>query len=154
MPWDCYYPVMRRSCSGFTLVEGLLVLAILGFIALMFIPTGPVLVKQSRYYVSRQQAVAIQDALERWMAEQPTLAAARTTFNSNPLATGPASQVAFFSTYVAPLLDSTMGADVTANSTASALGSTQMNLCGASATIYWDTNYTVNHPKVNLVLPP
>jgi hypothetical protein len=43
---------------------------------------------------------------------------------------------------------------VTANSTAAVLGSTQMNLCGASATITWDTNYTVNHPKVNLTLPP
>ncbi len=128
-------------------------MAIIAMFTYFFIPSGSTSINQSRIQTARQQALAIQNAFEQWTLSQATLADARALFNPNPAATAPVSQVAFYNTNLLPLLDSTIGPDISANSSEAQLSSTEMNIIGASATLYWDSNYTVNHPQVRLTIP-
>jgi prepilin-type N-terminal cleavage/methylation domain-containing protein len=146
---------MRRRSKGFTLIEVLVALAVIAFGYFMYVQQGSTSVFQGKVSIAQQQAWQIQTAFEQWAMSQPSLAAARTSFNptNTSTATAPASQVAFFSANLAPLLESTIAQDIINNSTATQLGSTDMNAIGASATLYWNSNYTANQPEVNLVVP-
>ena len=142
-----------RKRSGFTLAELLLALFIMSVGAAFFLWQGGPSLTSSKQVLARQQAKAIQSALESWLGDQPTVKDARTTFNADLAQTSPASQVAFFSGQLAQYLDADLAADITASSTAALIRSTGMSTCNASCTITWDTNYYGNHPKVNLTIP-
>jgi len=142
-----------KGTQGFTFVEIMVVVIIIAFVVVAWArPTLQDVYKQSKVAVVRQQAKAIQDALDSWLQDQ-ALSDSRTLFNSSPSATAPADQAAFFNSQLAQFINVEMAADITANSTTTQLRSTAMNYINAYITISWDTNYTQSHPKANLVIP-
>lgn len=121
----------------------------------MFTQQGATTTKQTKTSIAQQQGIQIQNAFEQWAMSQPTLADARTAMNpvNTATATAPASQVAFFTSNLAPLLEQTVANDIINNSTATQLSSSDMASIGATATLYWAANYTANQPQVVLTIP-
>lgn len=146
---------MRRTSKqrGWTLVELLMVLFLLGVLVTWLVTSGGPILRTSKITVCRQQAKAVQGALETWVSEQPTLYGARQAFNATAGATTPTDQLAFFNANLAGSIDSAMAADIAAHSSSTRLGSTMLDTVGGYMTIYWDANYNASHAKVQLVIP-
>ena len=72
--------------SGFTLVEMLLVIAIIGIMSALIVSTVTNAAQDSRTVVARQQQVILQEALNAWIAQASsgtnTVASARTTYSA------------------------------------------------------------------------
>jgi prepilin-type N-terminal cleavage/methylation domain-containing protein len=75
-------PGSKRS-RGFSLIEMLIVLAVIGIMASLIISSIAGAASETRNAVGRQQQVVIQEALNTWIAHQPGgIAASRTAYNN------------------------------------------------------------------------
>ena len=63
----------RRSRKGFTLVELIVVIAILGVLAAIIVPTTLHFVNQGREEAANSDLTAVRDALNAGLTEKPTL---------------------------------------------------------------------------------
>ena len=63
----------RRSRKGFTLVELIVVIAILGVLAAIIVPTTLHFVNQGREEAANSDLTAVRDALNAGLTENPTL---------------------------------------------------------------------------------
>lgn len=70
----------RRARRAFTLVEVLVCLALVVVLTAFLVPQLPGIRDQSELLVARQQAMALQTALDAWLAAQPSVAGARSAF--------------------------------------------------------------------------
>lgn len=94
--------------GGFTLVELLIVISIIGIIAGMVIASYSNASQDSRRVVASQQQVVLQSALDNWIAGQTNLSTAQSSYNA---ATNSAGRLALISAY----LDDTTAAQFTNN---------------------------------------
>lgn len=87
---QCSAPVparfLKTVARGFTLVELLLVIAIIGVMSTLIITTVSNAAQDARTVVARQQQVTLQDALNAWVAANSsgtnTLASARSAYSA------------------------------------------------------------------------
>jgi prepilin-type N-terminal cleavage/methylation domain-containing protein len=90
----------RRRAAGFSLIEALIVLTIIGIMASIIISAMSNAAKDSRNIMARQQQVTIQSALNSWVASQSTgtsIGQIRTTYNA---ATTARAKLDLFQTYL------------------------------------------------------
>ncbi len=143
---------MQRR-NGFTLVEILVVLSIIAMGCALYLSVPSPVRHSTTITIVRQQAKELQSASEIWVGEQASLADARAAFNSDPAATAPASQVAFFNAALAPELNADLAADVAAHSSSTRLQSSAMADIGAYVTVAWAVNYTQQHITIVVNIP-
>jgi prepilin-type N-terminal cleavage/methylation domain-containing protein len=135
--------VWRSSGKGFTLVEMLLVIAIISVLSALVITTVSNAGGDSRRIVARQQQAVLQEALNAWIARTSMgtngLAGARAAYNGQASAAG---KLALLSSY----LDSATYSNFSTNS-GGALQTEDMKKVGISLT--FSTNWTTaNYPQV------
>lgn len=132
---------------GFTLVELLLVIAIIGIMSALIVASVSGAAEDSRRVMARQQQVVVQEALNAWIARESSgtksLSVARATYNS-------ASSSAAKLVLISPYLDDTTSANFTTVN--DRIQSEAMTKLGAY--LQFSTNWTTgNYPKVNLIEP-
>ena len=138
--------------SGFTLTEVLVAIVLLGMICGLLISMVTPAVDSAKKMAARDAARSVQTALGTWIANAPSLAAARTQWGS---ANTPPDHSTFFSSYLAPYLNPESAAQFTASgmSDATQLRNAPMADIGASITLYWDGDYRHLQPQAQLLLP-
>jgi prepilin-type N-terminal cleavage/methylation domain-containing protein len=94
--------------AGFTLVELLIVISIIGIIAGMVIASYSNASQDSRRVVASQQQVVLQSAVDNWIAGQTNLSTAQAAYNA---ATNSLGRLSLVSAY----LDDTTAAQFTNN---------------------------------------
>jgi prepilin-type N-terminal cleavage/methylation domain-containing protein len=94
--------------GGFTLVELLIVISIIGIIAGMVIASYSNASQDSRRVVASQQQIVLQSAVDNWIAGQTNLSTAQAAYNA---ATNSAARLSLVSAY----LDDTTAAQFTNN---------------------------------------
>ncbi|MEM9479657.1 MAG: type II secretion system protein [Verrucomicrobiota bacterium] len=139
--------------NGFTLIEMLLVLAIISVMAGLVINAFSNATNDSRNTIARQQQATLQSALNNWISQEirgtTTLADARNTYNyvgGNPSGTKLTSlqRLALIEDY----LDSDAYSHLVANSSASQVRSSAMSKTGQWVTFGdWATT-GASYPKV------
>jgi len=69
--------------SGFSLVELLIVIAVIGILSALIISAISNATDDSRFAVARQQQVVLQEALNSWIAAQSSVAEAQSIYATN-----------------------------------------------------------------------
>jgi len=69
--------------SGFSLVELLIVIAVIGILSALIISAISNATDDSRFAVARQQQVVLQEALNSWIAAQSSVAEAQSVYATN-----------------------------------------------------------------------
>lgn len=132
---------------GFTLVELLLVIAIIGVMSALIVASVSGAAEDSRRVIARQQQVVLQEALGAWVSAQVSgtnsLANARTAYNN---ASGSAAKLSLIRRY----LDDSTYASFTI--TDGKIQSEAMTKLGAYLQ-FSGTWTTGSYPKINMVEP-
>lgn len=84
-----------KAKRAYTLVEIMVVVVIVGFLAAMLVPKLLHVANAGGEGTARLQAKQLGDVLGRWLSAQPSVAAARTSFNPTATADTPADLAAF-----------------------------------------------------------
>jgi prepilin-type N-terminal cleavage/methylation domain-containing protein len=95
-------PPAKATSNAFSLVELLIVLAVIGILASIVISNMSNAALDSRRIIARQQQVVLQSAINNWVAQSSTtssLSAVRTTYNSG---TDALARLAFVREYLDP----------------------------------------------------
>lgn len=83
-------PESKRNCSGFSLIEILIVIAVIAILSSLLIPQITQVKEGAQVSVARQQQVELQTALGNWVvansSESGGLAAARAAYTGTKLA--------------------------------------------------------------------
>jgi prepilin-type N-terminal cleavage/methylation domain-containing protein len=134
----------KHRYSGFTLIEMLIVIAVIGVLASLIIAAITNASQDSQMVVARQQQAVMQEALTAWITAQGSLASARNTYAANPTAS---QQLAMISNYLAPSTYSAFTASGTL------MQSEAMASSGVALTFTnsWGVN---TYPTVNMVNVP
>jgi prepilin-type N-terminal cleavage/methylation domain-containing protein len=124
-----------RSLVGFSLMEMLLTVAIVGIIAALLVPSISPMKQSSSVQIARQQQAELQTALGSWIASASAgpggLAAARGTYNSA------GSKLALLQNYLQPStysMFSGSGSGVTSDALTAAGASLQFSSWGVDST--------------------
>ncbi len=109
----CYFgpPDMKRTRNAFTLIEMLIVIAIISVLAAMAISSFANAAKDSREVLVAQQAASVQEAVSNWAAREigrvtavggnpTTMAQVRAAYNGPTTATTASEKFALFSSYL------------------------------------------------------
>jgi prepilin-type N-terminal cleavage/methylation domain-containing protein len=147
-----YWP--KRARRGFTLIEILVVVAIVGLLATILVPVFNTIRAEGQLMTARQQAKGLQTALDGWLLAQPSNYAAHASYNSsggdNPADTG--AFLALLSPYMDPASQSLF--------TLQSAGSYQittpiMTENGWYLVIVWPAaSWTSSHPSIAFYGPP
>ena len=140
---------MNHENKAFTLVELLLVIAIIGIMSALIITSVTNAAQDSRSVVARQQQVTLQDALNAWVARSSsgtnTIATARSPYSGAGTAS---AKLALLSPYLHPETYS----HFTNYSTSSQVRSEAMVKSGSYLQFStWGTNASNSYPSVQML---
>jgi prepilin-type N-terminal cleavage/methylation domain-containing protein len=140
---------MNHENKAFTLVELLLVIAIIGIMSALIITSVTNAAQDSRSVVARQQQVTLQDALNAWVARSSsgtnTIATARSLYSGAGTAS---AKLALLSPYLHPETYS----HFTNYSTSSQVRSEAMVKSGSYLQFStWGTNASNSYPSVQML---
>jgi prepilin-type N-terminal cleavage/methylation domain-containing protein len=145
-----YHAAMRRI-PGFTLLELLAVLALAAILAVALSPIVGDLLTRGRQVSVNEQTIKIQEAINAWVAQQPTLAAAAAQFQPGP---DGATLVPKDATAFATLVNQYF---MTENDSLRVVDghmvTAAMTAAGCYVDITWPQPYRSNYPRVNLYRP-
>jgi len=140
--------VIPSRLHGFTLVELLLVIAIIGIMSALIVASVTGAAEDSRRIMARQQQVVLQEALNAWISAQVSgtnsLANARASYNAQ---TTPATKLALLRRY---LDESTYNSFTVSGS--GQIQSEAMTKLGAY--LQFSSSWGIsNYPQVNMIEP-
>lgn len=80
-------PTAKKTlCDGFTLIEMLLVVAVIGIMSALVVAAISNAGQDSRKIIARQQQVVVQEALNSWVAAQSSITVARQSYSNSATA--------------------------------------------------------------------
>jgi prepilin-type N-terminal cleavage/methylation domain-containing protein len=138
-------PSRHRLLPGFTLVEMLVVLAVIGIMTAMIVSSISNASNDARMVIARQQQAVVQEALNAWVASQaigtPGLSVARSNFTA---AGTTLQKLALMSNY----FSSNTYANLSRSNATSGIQTAEMEKLGVS--LQFSTWTTSNYPWVSM----
>ncbi|MDD2765256.1 MAG: type II secretion system protein [Opitutaceae bacterium] len=139
-----------RSSSAFTLLEVLAVIAVMAVLAVVLGPTVGALVTRGQQVTVNQQTVKVQEAINAWVAEQPTLAASAAQFQAGPGGDLVPADLTVFAGLINHYFMTDNDSVKVANGH---LTTDAMTRAGCYIDVIWPQPYRQNYPHANLIRP-